>query len=450
MPNESDSESETESTLAAYSLAEAISSDFRKHSVEIPERLEFIYFDEETKEITIKNDIIPIEEETASETESVVSFGSESGDEDDDDEFDPEMDTQDRYMFPGKMSRIIFRFCDDFRLISCLVNKPDRIVYTAIRKADDKSVVIIIAEDNMSRLRVNEVPREVRLMFRLRNHPNLAHLLGWCPVDRKRYCLIMEHYPNCNPITAAHGDMHIIQKMMKSLFVGLDHMHKNQVAHRDLAKDNIMWNPITETLTIIDFDTSAPIRPRYYRDVGRAKYDAPEKVEIIEIRKQMWQDEIRKPSIKNRNKYYTSAADMYSAAVFFWMLINEELHSPDPLELKKWTKKVIKHKKHKEFPELNLIIKMLNFDHKERITPEDALKHEFITQDIPPNKLSEEIKSNVLQLLDLTTETELDLTTETELELATETELDLTTETELHLDDESDDEKEEKTEETKN
>jgi len=413
----SDSESEQDSEmdaqaleiLEAYNMAEMISEEWNKHQVKPPNPLKFVMFDDEK---TLKSDeksdekkkedstedfkIISHEQEEPSETDSVKSFGNDS-DEDSDDS-DHEKDTEERYTWPGKMDRIIFRFCEDFVIQKCLMNKHDRKVYTALRKSDQFQCVIIVADDNVSRLREEDVPREVRLMSRIRNHPNLASILGWCSIDKKKYCILMPYYANCDMIMGIQGNMFLIHKFMKSALEGLNHLHKQNVVHRDLAKDNILWDPLKEQSVIIDFDTSAPMRPKYYRDVGRDKYDAPEKTEVIEMRKKMWDEERRKPVGKQKNKFYTSKADIYSLGVVFWMLLKNKKHSPDPPFLKKWVRKVIQRNKHKKYAELDLLVKMLMFDPKSRISVESALKHSFIVDTPPMDMKYKEMRKYLLKM----------------------------------------------------
>jgi serine/threonine protein kinase len=192
---------------------------------------------------------------------------------------------------------------------------------------------------------------------------------------------------------------------MKSILTGLAYIHECKITHRDLAKDNILWNPVKEEAVIIDFDTSCFYRPQgYFRDVGRDKYDAPEKTSVIEIRRKLWESSRKKPKSKRRLKPYTEKADMYSLGVLFWMLINDKHHSPSPYKLKRWINKVKQRRKQKKYPELDLLVKMLAFDPDRRITPADALNHPFITEvktDSSDHADYVEMRKYLLKMLDM-------------------------------------------------
>jgi serine/threonine protein kinase len=357
--------------LGAYNQAESIFEDLEKKKVKTPEPLKFTYFDDTTTSLEIGEKKID-DEDVASETESLKSFG-------DSDEEDNFKNSEEGQAF---IDRIVFQFHEDFIISSCLMNKWDRKVYTAIRIKDQMPVIIIVANDNVKRLRRNDMPREVRIMKHLKGQENVADILGWCPVDKRHYVIVMKYYENCDIISASKGNLYIVSKIMKSILTGVKNIHDSKVAHRDLSKDNILWNPVTEQATIIDFDTACFFRPRgYFRDVGRDKYDAPEKTEVIELRKQLWaeyDESGKKPKSTKRMKSYTEKADIYSLGVLFWMLINDQKHSPEPPKLKKWITRVRQKNKQKKYPELDLLLRMLNFDPTLRINVSEALLHPFI------------------------------------------------------------------------
>lgn len=395
--------------LDSYNQADEIYVDLQKKKVEIPEPLKFTYFDskaegnvdsktdgktsskaEEEKKSTL--DIFDPTDEPFSETESLKSFGDS-----DDEDNHPGDDDEPKYI-----DRIIFRFQEDFIISDCLMNKWDRKVYTAIRREDNLPVVIIVANDNVRRLRKNDMPREIRLMKHVKGHENVANILGWCPIDKRNYVILMPYYENCDIISATKGDLYIVSKIMKSILTGVKYLHDKHVAHRDLARYNILWNPVTEQAVIIDFDTSCFFRPKgFYRDVGRDKYDAPEKTEIIELRKELWAeyDETGKKPKSKKQKPYTEKADIYSLGVLFWMLINNKTHSPEPPFLKRWTKKIREKNKHKKFPELDLLLRMLNFDPVSRISAAEALNHPFILDSKSSDKSYLEMKNYLQKML---------------------------------------------------
>ncbi len=371
----------------ALEAASLLHERMEKNSIKLGSPLQFTYLNgaiDEKKEPDPV--IISLDDEKASETESIVShpYVSDS----DDDEEDYFKTTTDQFLFPTRMHSFVFRF-PDFQVVECLMHKRDRMVWKCIRKVDDLPCVIIVAEDHLPHLQVNGVPREVRIMSHLKGLDNVVDILGWCSASRTRYCMLLKYYTNVDMVEASFENTHLISKMIKSILQGIQQMHSRKIVHRDLATHNIMWNPLDEKATIIDLDTASPMREKYFSIVGRDTYDAPEKSETIEQRKKVKQERkenkkklshyvIKKPRVKS----YGPECDIYAAGVVLAMLLFNEEHSPEPDVLKKRIRKIIQKKRHKEFPELDLLVKMLSYHPKDRITVDAALQHPFLVN--PP------------------------------------------------------------------
>lgn len=392
-PKEESDHDDGMALIDAYNFADTIQTDWESSAVPPVKRLKIEWFDSSSK--------VNVEDEEASETESIVDhdaeiersdklFMDEPGHgghhEDCAEDDDEEEDLEDFYMWPKTMDSIAYQLADELHLVRFLMNKPERKVYFARRKSDDLPVVVIVGQEFDPRLRDSSgIPREVRIMRHLKGQQNIAEILGWCRATNKHFVIVLRHYNSADMIDASAGNLFIISKIMESIFLGVKQMHDNKVVHRDIAKSNILWNPLTDTATIIDFDNAAFYRPTgYYRNVGRDKYDSPEKTEMLEIREKlkekMYADDKKKISHKNRKhmRAYTEKAEMYSLGVILWMLLNEKHHSPSPYKLKTWVTKMKERNKHKKYTELDLLVKLLNFDPDLRITVDDALEHPFI------------------------------------------------------------------------
>lgn len=388
-PKEEPVEDDGMALIDAYNFADTIQTDWESSAVPPVKRLKIEWFDSPAK--------VNVEDEEASETESIVDhdqsdklFTDEPGHgghhEDCAEDDDEEEDLEDFYMWPKTMDSIAYQLADELHLVRLFMNKPERKVYFARRKSDDLPVVVIVGQEFDSRLRDSSgIPREVRIMRHLKGQKNIAEILGWCRATNKHFVIVLRHYNSADMIDASAGNLFIISKIMESIFLGVKQMHDNKVVHRDIAKSNILWNPLTDTATIIDFDNAAFYRPTgYYRNVGRDKYDSPEKTEMLEIREKlkekMYADDKKKISHKNRKhmRAYTEKAEMYSLGVILWMLLNEKHHSPSPYKLKTWVTKMKARNKHKKYTELDLLVKLLNFDPDLRISVHEALQHPFI------------------------------------------------------------------------
>lgn len=288
-----------------------------------------------------------------------------------------------RWPCDGVIGHLIYRFQEDFLLVRQLMNQLERKVYVVIRKTDGKHFVILIAqnvnEDDAARrpLSAEFPPREVRIMTRLRGLPHVGQIFGWCPIDHQHYAILMEHYPNVNPAEYFHGNITMVAKFMKSFLTGLSEVRSKGISHRDVALNNVLWHPLKEQATVIDFDCAAFDRRRgFVRHVGRERYYAPEKVKLFRDQQQG----------RTNVKSYDHRADIYSAGVVFWMLLNMEVDPPRPSVLEKWVKKIYRQGKHTErrlngkvkYPELSLLLGMLRHNPDRRMSLDECLAHPFL------------------------------------------------------------------------
>lgn len=329
------------------------------------------------------------EDSEYSDNDSSYSHTAEDDDDDDiddedDDEYysqsilyDSDEEDEENLIKPNKLAKQIYRFQHDFTIVECISNKRRRKIYKAIRKSDQKPVIIIVTHDIHHRYtKKNHLPREIRIMHRLRNTNHIGQILGHCLINSRTYAIVMDYYINCNVVKCTQGNIVLIKEFMQSLLQGIVHLHAKNVVHRDISIDNVMFNPITKDVVIIDFDLSSFNRSSgFYRHVGRDKYDAPEKVAIWNQMADMWDSD--QTNLRVTKKAYTSKVDIYSAGVLFYMLIFQELHSPKPKTLRKVLKKLKKKKKHRKHAELDLLLKMLAYKPDNRCTAEEALNHSF-------------------------------------------------------------------------
>ena len=304
---------------------------------------------------------------------------------DSEEEENSELDALEELRWPcdGVIGHLIYRFQEDFLLVRQLMNQLERKVYVVVRKADEKHLVILIAqnvnEDDATRrpLSAEFPPREVRIMTRLKGLPHVGQILGWCPIDHQHYAILMEHYPNVNPAEYFHGNITMVAKFMKSFLTGLSEVRSKGISHRDVALNNVLWHPLKEHATVIDFDCAAFDRRRgFVRHVGRERYYAPEKVKLFRDQQQG----------RTNVKSYDHRADIYSAGVMFWMLLNMEVDPPRPSVLEKWVKKIYRQGKHTErrlngkvkYPELSLLLGMLRHNPDRRMSLAECLAHPFL------------------------------------------------------------------------
>ncbi len=316
----------------------------------VPSRVERIV--DEILEDYEDQDLLDFEERDFASTEDIElsEVPEVSSDNEKDDAENDECDAED-------LANLVHHFDHAYKVVKYILLTRDRCVFGAIRKADESKVVIVLALDKHLRQMLDGVPREVQLMKRVAGSEFVVELLGWEKLNEDVYALLLPFYHNCEIVASTFDSHFMIARFMEGLLRGLKHLKDCGVAHRDIAPYNVMWNPVTLEVKIIDFDLACRTRSNGYRNFcGRDTYSAPEKL----------------------NGHYYDNADVYSAGVMFWMMLTQHKHSPERKQLDNWIKKARKKYRHKV--EIDLLCKMLAFHPKDRISIEDALAHEFFRQ----------------------------------------------------------------------
>jgi serine/threonine protein kinase len=312
----------------------------------------------------------------------------------------------------NEIENIIYRFQEEFYILKVISNVHDRFTYLVLRKEDKKKFIISIRQIFGKRYYKNGIPKEILVFKRLINHPLLMQMEGWCKINAHTYAILVPYSINCDPVTCIGESLMWTQKYMKSLLEGVQEMHKRNVIHRDICFDNLVWDPVKETVTIIDYDNCTfKTKDGLFHEVGRDNFDAPEKLMAYKLKNTLQKkyDQIKdnfnkhelnhklNNKIKSKNKSpvknvdqskfisdlgygYDEKSDIYSIGVVMWMLINENHYSPSPSILKKWMKGVKKRGLHIKANEINLIFKLLHPNPQKRYSAEQALNHPFFSQ----------------------------------------------------------------------
>ncbi len=282
---------------------------------------------------------------------------------------------------PGVLSSIVFSVDTDvFTPVSMLANRAGRKVYLG-----HENQVLVVGHNQFLAVTDDEqytVPREVHLLQRLLGLPHIMELHALLTLNQSEYfAYLTPYYRGVNAVNAINGNLYLISKFMTQLMCAVKDMHERGVAHRDLCFDNVVWDPITEHLTVIDFDLAAPIRSEgYYARTGRDDFDAPEKTKAMDyFGSKNWNAE--NPTVPS----YTEVVDEYACGVMMWMLLNETTDSPSPRTIKTWYQKIQRKKKDKSLPEIHFTMGLLATLPENRTTAAAALVHPFLT-DTEPNE----------------------------------------------------------------
>ncbi|KAK1147312.1 hypothetical protein N8T08_001389 [Aspergillus melleus] len=103
------------------------------------------------------------------------------------------------------------------------------------------------------------------------NHPNVIRTYR-LRARRCRWCIVMEYCPNgdvCDRLAANHLKYHEVLCLFKQLLHGVEYLHSQGVAHRDIKVDNLLLNDVGH-LKIADLGLATTGEPFYLSDpLGR-------------------------------------------------------------------------------------------------------------------------------------------------------------------------------------
>mmetsp|Transcript_3967 Transcript_3967/g.3386 ORF Transcript_3967/g.3386 Transcript_3967/m.3386 type:complete len:338 (-) Transcript_3967:256-1269(-) len=251
-------------------------------------------------------------------------------------------------------------------------------------------------------IRKKKIKREIKILQNLSKGPNIVQLLDVVrdPAS-KTTSLVFEHVNNTDyrvlyPELSDFDVRYYIYEVMKAL----DFCHSQGIMHRDVKPHNIMIDHEKRELRLIDW--------------GLAEFYFPEKDYNVRVASRYFKG----PELLVDFQYYDYSLDIWSLGCMFAGMIfmkepffhgndnydqlekiNRVLGTADLFEYidkynieldghfegilgrhskKPWTKFVTNENKHLVTNEaLDLLSKMLVYDHAERITPKEAMQHAF-------------------------------------------------------------------------
>ena len=278
---------------------------------DMAEAMLYVQEDTETKEISDLDD-----DEYDDVDDGVDDDDDEDGDASDvapqaDDADASDTDDDDEDDMP--LEHWIFSFTKNFEPVRVLHKMSDRMVYQVINRTQPERHCVI----TISRRQVGDEgvwPREVIAMANMQ-HDNVVELLGATNLDPHTYAFLTPYYLHVAPHICIDGEPILIQRFMNQLCQAVKHVADKGWLHRDIAMDNIRWNPVTQHLVLIDFDVAAPVK-EYTYVVGQDLYYSPEKRLAM----------VDPYAIVT----YGIASDIFAMGIVHWILVHNE---PEPAPL---------------------------------------------------------------------------------------------------------------------
>ncbi|TAF41488.1 MAG: serine/threonine-protein kinase PknK, partial [Oscillatoriales cyanobacterium] len=212
----------------------------------------------------------------------------------------------------------------DYDIAEQLYSGSRTLVYRAVRKADQQPVVIkLLSNEHPSFSELVQFRNQYTIAKNL-NCPGIIQSYGLEPY-RNGYAMVMEDFGGISLGQFALGKplcLDVFYPIALQIADILHHLYRNRIIHKDIKLANILINPDTQQVKLIDFSI-ASLLPRETPEIqnpnileGTLAYLSPEQTGRM-----------------NRGIDYRS--DFYSLGVSFYQLLTGQLpfQSQDPMEL---------------------------------------------------------------------------------------------------------------------
>ncbi len=272
-------------------------------------------------------------------------------------------------------------------------------VYEAIDSVNDKKVVVKLLKP----VRYAKIKREIRILQNIVEGPHIIKLLDLC-MDKMSNTpsLVFEHF---SPLNLKHivkqMNLEDVKYVMYQLLESLAFSHSRGIMHRDVKPSNIIIDPETKEIKLIDWGLSEfYLKGKdYHTRVSSRPYKGPELLigfKYYDFSMDIWSVGCMLAGLIFKKDYFFLGKDnddqlveivkWFGGKEFFNYLNKYEvvLEKQKYALFKKFSRK-------NEFEELvtednefctpeaiDLIKRMLVLDHEERIIAKQALEHPFL------------------------------------------------------------------------
>lgn len=144
----------------------------------------------------------------------------------------------------------------DFEVVSYIGEGRFSHVFAAHRVSTHSRVVLKVLKQTYT----GKIKREINVLCRLRNEPNIIQLIGIVKVRSiKTFALVLEYLGSNSSSLSAHANLLTSDEVrwyMRKLLLGLNTSHTCGIMHRDIKPGNILINRVTKELRILDWGLS--------------------------------------------------------------------------------------------------------------------------------------------------------------------------------------------------
>jgi len=164
-----------------------------------------------------------------------------------------------------------------------------------------------------NKIEVESFEREMAMLYELPKHPNIVQYLFHCTLNGNM-CLFMTQYDSTlkdiidEKVKSNESfSEYEICSISKKIMLGIQHLHKHDIIHRDIKTQNIYCTVTTtglQEVVIADFDTAKHIGKTCLSTIGTLGYMAPEVFDNTEL------------------KSYSYSADIFSFGMVLYSLLS--------------------------------------------------------------------------------------------------------------------------------
>lgn len=257
----------------------------------------------------------------------------------------------------------------------------------------------------------SKIKREIRILQNLYGGPNIVRLLDVVRDPQSRTpSLIFEHVNNTDFKTLYRSfRVHDIRYYINEILKALDFCHSHGIMHRDVKPQNVMIDHAQKKLRLIDWGLAEFYHPgrEYNVRVASRYYKGPELLvgcQLYDYSLDMWSLGCMLAGMVFQKEPFFHGADNQDQLVKIARILGtddlmeylgkyDQKLDPQIDEMlgrysrKAWTKFVHSENQHLVSDEvIDLIDKMLVYDHAARILPKEAMKHPFFTPLMDPTE----------------------------------------------------------------
>ncbi|XP_063713584.1 casein kinase II subunit alpha-like [Symsagittifera roscoffensis] len=287
---------------------------------------------------------------------------------------------------------------DDYQLVRKLGRGKYSEVFEAINmKSSEKCVVKILKPVSKKKIK-----REIKILQNLRGGPNIIQLLATVKDPISRVPSIVTEYINNTDFKTLYQNLsdYDIRYYLYQLLIAIDYCHSMGIMHRDIKPHNVMIDHENRHLRLIDWGLAEFYHPgnEYNVRVASRYFKGPELLidyQLYDYSLDLWSLGCMVASMIFKKEPFFQGHDNHDQLVkIVKVLGSEEFYDYiDKYQIgldskfneilgrhtkKKWERFVNSGNQHLVGPEsLDLLDKLLRFDHQDRLTAREAMDHPY-------------------------------------------------------------------------